>query len=279
VNAAVTRTRIAAPTIPRALVPTPRIFETEHYTIESTATASQTRAQADAVESLFSAYAKFFGGMLGSQASMAKLQLVLYQDRQEFRAHSQASSWAEAYYLAPTCYAYLSEGQPNPYHWMIHEATHQLNNEVAHFRIEKWINEGLASYFATSTIDADGLHPGHIDFHTYPIWWLSRLPLSGDMDRDIQAGRFIPLQTIVSGSGGPEFDRNVNLYYIEYWSLSHFLFHYRNGYYAARYRKLIVEGGSPEGFGKIVGPMDRVQGEWYGYLQERIAEAKTQRGK
>ena len=252
-------------------------IETEHYTIASTATAADTRAQAKAVESLFTAYTSFIAGTPERDKHLAKLKLVLYRNRQEFRAHSTASPWAEAYYSAPVCYAYVDAGQPNPYHWMIHEGTHQLNDQVAHFRIAKWANEGLASYFGTSRIDAQGLHPGVIDVHTYPIWWLSSLSLSGNLQRDIDDGKLIALRAIVSGNGGPAVDTHVNLYYIEYWSLSHFLFHYRNGQYAGRYRKLIDEGGSLQGFERIVGPMDRIQGEWYGYLQQEIAEVGNKR--
>ena len=57
---------------------------------------------------------------------------------------------------------------------------------------------------------------------------------------------------------------------IEYWSFS-FLFHYKNGLYAERYKQVIVEGGSLESFEKIVGPLDRIELEWYGYLRQKIA--------
>ena len=268
---------VVATATSRAPVPAGQLFETRHYTIESTATASQTRDQAQAVESLFTAYTAFFAGMPSIHSPQAKLQLVLYRDSQEFHERSKASPWAEAYYSAPVCYAYVDVGQPNPYHWVIHEATHQLNHEIAHFKIEKWANEGLATYFGTSSIDAHGLHPGSIDVHTYPIWWLASLSLSGDMQRDIGDGKIIPLRFIVSGKGGPAFDTQVNLYYIEFWSLSHFLFHYRNGQYAGSYRKLIAEGGSLEGFERIVGPIDRIQSEWYGYLRREIAEVGSAR--
>jgi len=33
---------------------------------------------------------------------------------------------------------------------MVHEATHQLNNELAQFDLEKWLDEGIADYFGTS---------------------------------------------------------------------------------------------------------------------------------
>jgi len=153
---------------------------------------------------------------------------------------------------------------------MIHEATHQLNNELANLKAPKWINEGLATYFGTSKIEHGKLLPGNIDKNTYPIWWLSSLDLSGNVRSDIAKGGIIPLRSIITGNGGPDINQNVNLYYVEYWSFTHFLFHYQNGVYAERYKKLIVRGGSLEDFEGIIGPLDQVQTEWYGYLQQKI---------
>jgi len=196
---------------------------------------------------------------------------VLYKDQAEFKAHNRSSSWAEAYYLPPRSHAYYGEGD-NPIHWMTHEATHQLNREVAHFRKTKWIDEGLADYFGSSWIADGTLTPGSIDPATYPIWWLPQLSLTGNLQDDIATGKVIPLHAIVSGKGGPDINRNVNLYYIEYWSLTHFLFHYQEGKYAAQYRQLIATDGTLENFERLIGPVDRIQTEWYIYLRS-VAKA------
>lgn len=248
--------------------------ETAHYAISSTATPEQTTLVSDAVESLHAAYVEFFKDRIRNKKNPAKLKLMLYKDRKEFSVYNTSSSWAEAYYRKPVCYAYFSDEQPNPYHWMIHEATHQLNNELAQLEIPKWVNEGLATYFGTSKIEHGKLLPGNIDKNTYPIWWLSGLDLSGDLESDIDTGKIIPLRAIISGKGGPDINKLVNLYYIEYWSFSHFLFHYKDGLYADRYMQLITEGGSLENFERIIGPVDQIQAEWYGYLQQEIIEAE-----
>ena len=117
---------------------------------------------------------------------------------------------------------------------------------------------------------------GSIDADAYPIWWLPDLALGGDVEVEIRAGRFISLRDLIEDTG-PDISRHVNLYYIEYWSLSHFLFHYRDGSYAERYRRLIAAGGSLRDFERIIGPVDRVQAEWYGYLRARIDEARGAR--
>lgn len=248
------------------LPPGARQIETAHYLIHSSATEEQTARVAEAAEALHAAYTDFFADMPSMQPNPAKLQLVLYKDRAEFKAHSRSTSWAEAYYLPPRSHAYYGDGD-NPVHWMTHEVTHQLNREVAHFRRTKWIDEGLADYFGSSWIADGKLTPGSIDPATYPIWWLPKLQLTGNLQDDISAGRIIPLRAIVSGKGGPDINRNVNLYYIEYWSLTHFLFHYQDGKYAAQYRQLIATDGTLENFERLIGPMDQIQAEWYTYLQ------------
>lgn len=255
---------------------TGKVFESPHYSIHSTATPEQTAHVAQAVESFYTAYSEFFANEIAANRAPSKFKLMLYKSRQEFSAHNASSPWAEAYYRSPVCYAYYSDEAKNPYHWMIHEAAHQLNNELAHFRIPKWINEGLGTYFGASKMDQPVLHPGKIDPDAYPIWWLSELALSGNLENDISSGRIIPLRTLISGKGGPDINRHVNLYYIEYWSFTHFLFHYKNGMYADSYKKLIVKGGSLEDFEKTIGPINRIQIEWYGYLQKLILEPEGQ---
>jgi len=64
----------------------------------------------------------------------------------------------------------------------------------------------------------------------------------------------------------------VNLYCIEYWSLSHFLFHHEGGKYAGAYRKLIAGEGTLANFESSIGPIAKVQRAWYEYLQIKISE-------
>jgi hypothetical protein len=248
------------------LPPHAKTIETAHYTIHSSATRDQTARVAASVEALHRAYATFFAGMPNMEKRPGKLQLVLYKDQAEFKAHNRSSPWAEAYYLSPRSHAYYSDGE-NPVHWMIHEATHQLNREAGQFNKVKWIDEGLAAYFGSSWIEDRTLKPGKIDPDAYPIWWLPKLELSGDLHEDLRSGKLIPLRAIVSGQGGPDINNNVNLYYIEYWSLSHFLQHYQDGKYSQRYRELITTGGTLEDFERFIGPIDHIQDEWYAYLR------------
>ena len=97
------------------------------------------------------------------------------KDQAEFKQNNRSSPWARLT-ICPGVYAYFSPAQP--YHWMLHEATHQLAREVSGFRRNRWIEEGLASYFSTSTLGDGGLQLGVVDSHAYPIWWLSRYRLT-----------------------------------------------------------------------------------------------------
>ncbi len=251
------------------------MLRTAHYAITSTATRAQTAQVAAAVEHLHDAYSAFFRDAIPPNAGATGLQLVLYRDRAEFQSRSRSSPWAEAYYLQPVCHAYYADGA-NPYHWMLHEATHQLNRELAGFPRAVWIDEGLASYFGASHIENGVLKPGTIDVGAYPIWWLPELALSGDLQDDLRKGSILSLREIITSRRG-DIGRSVNPHYIGYWSLTHFLFEYRDGHYAAAYRQLIARGGSLDDFERLIGPVERVQGEWYAYLQQRIGEVRAGR--
>jgi hypothetical protein len=252
-----------------------RLLETEHYAITSTATDSQTALVGAAVESLHTAFTNFFPKVGRVRPDQSKLLLRLYKDQAEFKQYNKAAFWAEAYYLAPTCHAYFAADEENPYHWMNHEAIHQLNHQLALFSNAKWIDEGLATYFGTSSIRDGKMIPGRIDVHTYPIWVVAKLSLTGDLTRDVERGKLIGLRKLIGDVAGTGMDGKVNAYYVGFWSLSHFLFHFDEGRYAAKYAQLLTTPGTIEDFERIVGPIERIEGEWYGYLQTQVALTKT----
>jgi hypothetical protein len=250
-----------------------RTVETAHYHIASTADDAQTRRIAEAVEALHAAYTAQFGEAIAAHppATGEKLRLTLYADRTQFQQYNRSYAWAEAYYRRPTCYAYYPAGEPNPYHWMLHEATHQLTTEVAGFTLAKWANEGLAAYFGTSELRDGVLHPGRIDPDTYPVWKLGGLGLSGSLDHDVRRGRIIPLRALITGVDAPPFERNLNLYYVEYWSLVHFLLHGDGGRHAAAFKRMLAEGGTLDAFERAFGPPERIELAWYADLRDKIA--------
>jgi hypothetical protein len=241
--------------------------ETAHYRIQSSAYTNQTAETGSRVEVLYSAYAEVFRDIPATSGPHAKLQVKLYRDREEFKRCNRVG-WAEAFYRAPYCHAYFSADEINPHHWMLHEGVHQLNHEVARLHLAKWAEEGLAEYFSTSFLRNGRLELGQVDRNTYPVWWLEELQLSGDLDADLKVGRVIPLRAILTGRGGPSMDENFNLYYLHWWSLTHLLFNGRDGEYRAGVIPLMRAGASLESFEKHIGPVQRLQAEWYEHLQQ-----------
>jgi hypothetical protein len=240
-------------------------MESRHYLIYSTATEEQTRNALEKAEMLYAAYTKQLS-FLTLRQDHSKLKLKLYRNRDEFKRCNPRSGWAEAFYSNSCCHQYIDADQPNPYHWMIHEATHQLNRKVAELSLSKWLDEGLADYFGCSRITNETMQLGAIDKNTYPVWWLPLLVLSGNIDQDIRDNNIISLSLILQDKQGPDMDKYFNTYYIHWWSLIHFCFHYNHGQYKSEFQRIIADGGSYKSFIDHIGPPERIQREWYQYL-------------
>lgn len=250
--------------LPRPWHPTSTL-ETAHHIIYSTATKQQTDDTAHALTLLYSAYADVMGTLPGFQRDHSKLKVELFKNRNEFRWVNPDMGWAEAFYRAPYCRAYYSAAEINPYHWMLHESVHQLNNEVAHLKLEKWLEEGLAEYFSTSRLSATNLAVGRIDPNTYPVWWLDDLATSTNLSDNLRNGSVIPLRYIITNHGGPGMNSAFNLYYLHWWTLTYFIFQ------SPRHRdhalELVRRGGGLEAFEQVIGPVDEVQTEWHTYVR------------
>ena len=239
-------------------------LETPHHIIYSTATRQQTEETAHTLELLYQAYSNRFREWPQVQSRHPKLQLKLYKDRDEMRGIHPSMGWAEAFYSRPYCHAYFSTKEINPYHWMLHESVHQLNNEVAHLRLAKWIEEGLAEYFSTSRLLTNELALGRIDPNTYPVWWMELIATSTNLEENIQNRSVIPLRAIIENRGGPSMSGHFNLYYLHWWTLTHFVF--EDDRYRARASKLLEEGGGLQAFENVIGPVDKIQPEWHAYV-------------
>jgi len=241
---------------------------TANYQVTSHATVEQTGVVGSAAEALLRSYLQFFA-LDGKAIPKGGMQLHLFKDRAQFKARvANAPAWAEAIYRKGVCYAYVDAGASNGYHWMLHEATHQLNDMVGHTPRATWVDEGLASYFGASKVEDNALMPGQIEPKAYPVWWLGELAPTGNLQRDIASGRVVPLRALVSGEGGPDINSHVNQWYLGYWSLTHFLLHGADGKYAAGYRELLKgKSATLADFERLIGPSDAVQAEWYRYLQ------------
>jgi hypothetical protein len=250
--------------LPRPWKPA-RTVETEHYIIESTATQEQTEQIGRVVEMLYTAYADRFGTLPTFRRQHPKLKMLLYKDRKEFRWVNPNLGWAEAFYRSPYCRAYFSEKEINPYHWMLHEATHQLNAEVAQLKLAKWLEEGSAEYFSTSRIRDGKLMLGSIDPQTYPVWWSDDMATATNLEACISNGSVISLRAIITNSGGPSMNRHFNLYYLHWWTLTHYLF--ETPKFSEGSTKVMEHGGTLDAFEKYIGPVDSVSAGWFRHVR------------
>jgi hypothetical protein len=240
-------------------------LEAPHHLIYSSASRTQAEDTDRALDLLYIAYSNRFGSLEGFQRDTPKLKVKLFKDRAEFRQVNPSLGWAEAFYRAPYCLAYFSASEINPYHWMLHESVHQLNQEVAHLRLEKWLDEGLAEYFSTSRFISNRLALGRIDVNTYPVWWIEELATSSDLAENLKNGTVIPLRAIITNRGGPSMSSHFNLYYLHWWTLTYFLF--ESPQYREHALALVRRGGGLEAFEQTIGPVDKVQDEWHAYIR------------
>ena len=245
-------------------------LEAPHYLIYSSATRTETADTAHSLELVYGTYSNRFGSLRGFQPDHPKLKIKLFKDRAEMRQINPGLGWAEAFYRAPYCLAYFSANEINPYHWMQHEAVHQLNDEVAHLQLEKWLSEGLAEYFSTSRVISNRLALGSIDVNTYPVWWMELIATDSDLAENVRNGSVIPLRSIITNSGGPGMNSRFNLYYLHWWTLTHFIF--ESPQYRERGLALVQQGGGLGAFEQIIGPVDKVQVEWHAYVR-RLKQA------
>jgi len=244
-------------------------LEGPHYIIYSTATRPQTEETAKAMELLYNAYSNRLGSLPQFQTVHPKLRIKLFKDRAELRRINPGLGWAEAFYREPYCLAYYSANEINPCHWMLHEATHQLNHEVAHLKLEHWLEEGLAEYFSTSRLMPDRLAVGRIDPNTYPVWWMDEIATNADLAVNLHNGSVIPLRNIITDHGGPSLNSRFNPYYLHWWTLTYFIF--ESPQYRDRALKLVQRGGGLDAFEQIIGPVEAVQPEWHAYVRRMKA--------
>ena len=97
------------------------------------------------------------------------------------------------------------------------------------------------------------------------MWWIEELATSPDLAENIKNGSVIPLRAIITNRGGPSMNSHFNLYYLHWWTLTHFLF--ESPQYREHALALVQRGGGLDAFEQTIGPVDKVQGEWHTYLR------------
>jgi hypothetical protein len=224
-----------------------------HYRIESLVDSARTQAVLDRVETLHTAFYQAFA--LPEPRHATLLNLRLYRDRHEMHAAESMPDWAEGIYQDGWCIQYLRPREANPWHWTIHEATHQLVAERAQLSLPRWLNEGLACLFSVSRLDSTGLHLGTVDPESYPAWWLKDYRPTGNRAFDLKNGKLQSLETIVRGGGVEPENGDLNLAYLSWWTVTRFLWS-RD---PQRFLAWVKLDRSPEGLERIVGPLKELE--------------------
>lgn len=255
---------------PSSLYIPAEVHNTPHFTIHSNASKEQTASVGTAVEALYQAYKS----TLGLRDADHQLQLVLYRDQAEFKQHNRSGApWAEAYYQRPNSFAYPGNVE-NPYHWMLHEVTHQLLKEASNYKPRQWLNEGMAGYFSSSQLSGQMLRLGELDQFSYPIWWLKEVRFDQPHKPTFLGSPVPSLQQLVEESG-PPIGENINNYYVAWWSLTHFLMQGDGGAYRKGTIELLKNGGDPEAFHRLIGSYADIEPRWYVHLRKLVTEIKT----
>ncbi|MBF0407653.1 MAG: hypothetical protein HQM10_09885 [Candidatus Riflebacteria bacterium] len=236
------------------------VLSSKHFEIHSTSSEENTKATLNRAELLYKAYTDFFGESVSFRKSAGKYESWLFGTRSEMRETLKMGGWAEAFYFNGRCYQYINADEKNPYHWFLHETTHQLNALYSGFILRRWSSEALANYFGTSESDSNKVYLGKIDLRTYPVWWFN--------SENIKSQSLIPLRAIITEENGPPRNKYFNLYYIHWWTLGHFLVHYNNGKYKMSFIELLKNGDDLSNFEKYIGKVEEVQRQWYEYMEK-----------
>ncbi len=194
-----------------------RKFQGEHWTIYTDASDPVAQKILRVAEAVYDAFVAENAGLL-PMAPPKTLRAYVFKDRDRFMKEANLpAAWAEGYYDGGkrACFCYYDPAGRNPYHWFVHEATHQLISElvVNCSGLNAWLSEGYACYFGTSRLADGRLKLGDIDPDTYPAWWrkqyTARLWKLDEFDAKI-APKFGELQ-------------DPNGFYLQSWLIVHYL--------------------------------------------------------
>jgi len=106
--------------------------------------------------------------------------------------------------------------------------------------------------------------------HGLPIWWLSALGLSGDLSRDMADKKIMSIMSIINDEKPLKMNQHVNLYYIHWFSLVHFLLEGEQGKYRKTFMACVKTPSGLEAFEENIGPYQVIGPQWYQHLLQMI---------
>jgi hypothetical protein len=85
------------------------------------------------------------------------------------------------------------------------------------------------------------------------------------LQANLTNGSVIPLRAIITNTGGPSLNQEFNLYYLHWWTLTHFIF--ENPKYRKSAMELLQRGGGLDAFEQTIGSVNAVEPEWFRHVR------------
>ncbi|HQF55022.1 MAG TPA: DUF1570 domain-containing protein [Fibrobacteria bacterium] len=244
-------------------------YDSPHFHMWSTASQSRTRSAMDAAETLHRRWTAWIG--VKESQTHRRHKLRLFSTRDEMRGSLLGMRWAEAIYHDSICEQYDDRFAVRPWHWLVHEATHQLAHEDSRLHLPRWANEGLACLFSTARQNKGNLILGSVDAETYPVWWLKKTPPTGDFAKDMRA-LLVPPSRFLVESDFTDIGPSVNAHYMSWWSFAHFL----NKTDSVAWKDWILRDATPAGLAMRFGSGPDLDRKWYAHVLTLADSAKRQ---
>ena len=233
-------------------------IDSTHYHMWTSAPSLRGQQALAAAEILHRSWAKW----TGMNDDKKRHKLRLFASREEMRRALPGLGWAEAIYHDSLCDQYDDPDAERPWHWLVHEGTHQLAAEEAHLELPRWANEGLACLFSASKIRKGRIVLGSVDPETYPVWWLPRKPLAGTLAKDVALGNLVAPSQILSEREDVDIGASVNAHYLSWWCMAHFFF----ATDSVAWKDWILHDGTKAGILRRYWPISTLDARWYAHV-------------
>lgn len=232
-------------------------YRSAHYNLRTDVHETRARQALDAAERLHRAWERW----TGSPSHHGPHRLRLFSSREGMRQALPGMGWAEAIYHDSICDQYDDRFEERPWHWLTHEATHQLAYEDSRLELNRWANEGLACLFSTSRVVDGRIVLGSVDKETYPVWWLVKTPLRRDFDKDSRSLLVRP-SVFLREFDFARIDRTVNQHYLSWWSFAHYLYTTDS----VGWKEWVAKDGTREGLDRRFGSGPELDKKWYAHI-------------
>ena len=178
------------------------------------------------IESYFEKYQWVFMGEVDLDDVDRGITVVFFKNEEDYREYLNrnniAFSFQTAGFYSPdkkSCFFYRHPNHGSIWSTMLHELTHELNDQILHSASVSWINEGLAEYFASAIVNKDYTltvgRPNH--------YRLSYLRSQGLGEQYIPAERLFKARSVDEAKLFPE--QSIRHVYSFAWGWAYFLLH------------------------------------------------------